>query len=1311
MTSVLQLNCRGVGDNGDEVFQWAETRGVALVALSETFLANGASLVWRGWVFVGAGRHRRRGGGVAWMVRSDIAFRGRPDLQCGQCETVWIELLGGTCPGALLCSAYVPPCQPAQLRALSGEIGRAAQSCPSVLIVGDLNARSFSLGDSVEYAPMATEFAEMVDTHGLLVHNRMGTATRHGGSAVGHSEGSVLDVTLSSVCLGRAVSAWRVHWDFDSDHCGITFLLEAGVRTRGASRARDGWRIARTNWGGFREAAALEFGAWLRMQHGSAEEMWQSWLRCMTTVAERSVGRKRSVGPHSRRWWSAEVAAACKAFRRARRAWQRWRTPETHKEYVGARRSRNRAVRKAKADEWDRFCSTLQPSNPRALWARLRTRSGAAARPMGAIVDPESGAVLTGGLERAEALNRFFARIAFPRSSDDFDEDFRRRVERTLEDEKHAFDVRVDLGDPLNGDITEWEIRRAITRLPPHSACGLDDVHNMFLSRGGPFVLRSLLVLFRHLFRCGSVPSGWRVGCVVPVPKTTAASSCSEFRPICLLSCAAKLFGRVLASRLAFCAERRGWLSDAQFGFRERRSVEDQLLSLLDYAADAFDHDRVVVCAFLDLEKAYDTVWRDGVLYRLLALGVTGRMLVWVREFLRGRQGRVRVGGDLSASESYGSGLPQGSCLSPVLFSLYIDPLLRQLSCFKGAFADDVMCAVQGADAAEGSRELSRSLRVAWEWARMYRMRWSLQKCVSTLLSRRGVYQQPAVRFGGQDLRYEAHPRYLGLWLDRRLTFSFHVGKVTAKASRALAFVRQLAGPSWGVDFRNARTLYATVVRPVMEFAVPLWGGAGETVLRSLDRVQLRALAGAAGVSRSAGADALEVYCGVPPLSLRRVQSQVAFVERIRRLPRGSPVVALLDQASLRRESGSSRRVFCPLAAALAAESRLRLRLPVAPRDIGLGVAGGDPAPWVSPMSALTSCDWPVLSSDAERRGFGTAFFAEVMLGMSPLDVQVFTDGSVVGDRFVGSAATVYYRSSEIHRMAAGVGVGSSTTGELVALRMGLFDVRARVRAGEVAAGARVHVFSDSQVAIRCVDGASRVTCHFGVVMGIRECLAELRRSHPVFLHWLPGHCGVAPHDAVDIAARTAALRLQAAAPAAQALPLARSAHSFELHRVIAELWRRRYDMHVAVRDNGSLRLGDAVWDHLIRFGEVGWPAVAAVGTRFEQRIMARLRFGRCPLQQNLFRVGRALSPMCQCGSALGDVAHYLLRCPVFARPRAALFRVVCCSLGLLRKQQVTEDMLLCTTRRGIITAVCDYVVSTGELAPDLLRRSDWWTV
>ena len=115
---VLQLNCNGAAGNAQDVQTWVEASQVqvSLVALSETKLRGSQRIVWDKWAFVGRGRVDRLGGGVGWLIRDSVAFRARPNLSSGFCESVWVELLGRQpSAGVLMCSAYVPPCSTGEL--------------------------------------------------------------------------------------------------------------------------------------------------------------------------------------------------------------------------------------------------------------------------------------------------------------------------------------------------------------------------------------------------------------------------------------------------------------------------------------------------------------------------------------------------------------------------------------------------------------------------------------------------------------------------------------------------------------------------------------------------------------------------------------------------------------------------------------------------------------------------------------------------------------------------------------------------------------------------------------------------------------------------------------------------------------------------------------------------------------------------------------------------------------------------------------------------------------------------------------------
>ena len=142
----------------------------------------------------------------------------------------------------------------------------------------------------------------------------------------------------------------------------------------------------------------------------------------------------------------------------------------------------------------------------------------------------------------------------------------------------------------------------------------------------------------------------------------------------------------------------------------------------------AFEKGEVGVVAFIDLSKAYDRVWRRKLLARLIKLGLRGRMLAWIRAFLSGRSGRVRVGSERSSYISHDHGIPQGSILSPLLFNIFLSSLFEFLpdTVLTGdelaVFADDLRLMSFHTDVHEAAWNVNRLLQYLHVWARANRM-------------------------------------------------------------------------------------------------------------------------------------------------------------------------------------------------------------------------------------------------------------------------------------------------------------------------------------------------------------------------------------------------------------------------------------------------------------------------------------------------------------------------------------------------------------------------------------------------------------
>ena len=171
----------------------------------------------------------------------------------------------------------------------------------------------------------------------------------------------------------------------------------------------------------------------------------------------------------------------------------------------------------------------------------------------------------------------------------------------------------------------------------------------------------------------------WQNATIIPHLKASKPSSKVEsFRPVSLTSCVVKTLERKIANRLSYLAETRGWLTDSQAGFRRGRSYGDQVIPMTQSVSDGFQRKKPerTLMVLLNFSRAYDRVWRQELLETMMEKDVPRKFLRWIAGFLRNRQERVQYANSTGKHMRFRQGVPQGSVLAPLLFLLYIDPLV-----------------------------------------------------------------------------------------------------------------------------------------------------------------------------------------------------------------------------------------------------------------------------------------------------------------------------------------------------------------------------------------------------------------------------------------------------------------------------------------------------------------------------------------------------------------------------------------------------------------------------------------------------------
>ena len=307
---------------------------------------------------------------------------------------------------------------------------------------------------------------------------------------------------------------------------------------------------------------------------------------------------------------------------------------------------------------------------------------------------------------------------------------------------------------------------------------GGDKVSSEMLLEGGEMLWHNLHALLQVCWDEEFIPEEWMEGIIVPLHKEGSEKDLGNYRGITLSSHIGKVFCRVLKERL--CRAVDGVvLGEAQGGFRKNRQTVDHLFVVNGVCQLRRGEGKKTWLAFLDLRKAYNSVWREGLWEKMDRYGIGGKFLRVCQALYSSVKARVRVGATLSEEFEIRCSLRQGCVLSPCLFSLFIMDLAWELeekglgvkvrgqwvgSCL---FADDI------ALLASSASELQAMLDVAAEFASKWRLKFNPKKCGILVIGQKK--QQRKWHLGRDRIDEVDEYKYLGVWVNRQANGHSHV--------------------------------------------------------------------------------------------------------------------------------------------------------------------------------------------------------------------------------------------------------------------------------------------------------------------------------------------------------------------------------------------------------------------------------------------------------------------------------------------------------------------------------------------------------
>lgn len=417
--------------------------------------------------------------------------------------------------------------------------------------------------------------------------------------------------------------------------------------------------------------------------------------------------------------------------------------------------------------------------------------------------------------------------------------------------------------------LTMGELEAGISTLKPGKATGLDKIATEQIKHFGHEAKKWLLQLFNECLVTHKLPKIWKKAHIIALLKPGKDPSAPKnFRPISLLSHTFKLFERLILNKIGPAVD--GHLIPEQAGSRPGKSTTSQVLNLTQYIEDGYEEGMVTGVVFVDLSAAYDTVNHRRLLSKILETTKDTRLTELIESMLENRHFFVELGGKKSRWRGLKNGLPQGSVLAPLLFNIYTNDQPNSVDTRRFIYADDLGIGAQDADFKVVEERLSNALAELTPYYEENHLRANPSKtqvCAFHLRNREAK-RQLQVDWSGIPLEHCEYPIYLGVTLDRCLSFKTHIEKTKCKVSARNNIISKLTGSTWGASPQTLKSTALALCYSTAEYACPVWERA--THAKKLDPVLNVSCRLITGCLKPTPTDRLYILAGIAPPEIRR---------------------------------------------------------------------------------------------------------------------------------------------------------------------------------------------------------------------------------------------------------------------------------------------------------------------------------------------------------------------------------------------------------------------------------------------------------
>ena len=594
-----------------------------------------------------------------------------------------------------------------------------------------------------------------------------------------------------------------------------------------------------------------------------SEQSWERFKEKLLKAQELAVPKKKRRVSNRPVWMNMNTL---RIIRKKRRLWRVYKDSKDHAHYL-AYKNVEKAVKDSVRNAKKKFEKNLAKNakkNPKAFWSYLKSKT-ANRESVGPL--KENGEFITDNEKQAEVLNKFFTSVF---------------TEEDLNNVPMMEPIYTD-GMPLNSVQFSAElVKEKIVKLKSSAAPGPDKICPKLLQGVVDVICQPLAIIYARSLEEGVVPKDWRCANVTPIFKKGSKSLAGNYRPVSLTCILCKVMESIIRDAIVKHLAENKLLLPSQHGFMKAKSCLTNLLEYLETLTKLVDEGHSVDIIYCDFAKAFDKVPVQRLLIKMEAHGITGKMLEWVRQWLTGRKQRVVLNGMTSGWSDVISGVPQGSCLGPTLFLIFIndiDSAMVNITGIISKFADDTKAGRVVENDIDRDM-LQQEINNLVAWTEKWQMKFNESKCSVMHFGRTNPqfsYTMGGYAPAGVVLKTSVEEKDVGVIVHNSLKPSEMCAKAASKANKVLGQM------SRAIHFRDRSTwikLYKTYVRCHLEYCIQAWSPWTQTDKDLLEKVQMRAVRMVSGLEGKTYEERLS-ECGLTTLEDRRMRGDMIEVFKI----------------------------------------------------------------------------------------------------------------------------------------------------------------------------------------------------------------------------------------------------------------------------------------------------------------------------------------------------------------------------------------------------------------------------------------------